>query len=452
MAQGRSHWLITVALMVTDVIGSGVLALPATLASLGWIGGLIALLVLGFISLYTGLLIARLRGCHPHVGSYADLGQELLGKKGRALAATLSYVQMFGLCVVFIVGMSIFANQVAESMHFPPPCFVVSAACICAVTLAFAQVRDLHGIGHVSAWIGLPTLYICLALLFGQLFGSEEALFQQRTDMRPPFGASKAAVGFMNIVLTYAGHVVYFELLGSMAQPRDFPKAVWVSQALIMATYFAVAILVYVALGNEVASPFSESLHPSAIVGVADIVMIVHVLFSLLINHHIISRVLYDWSARHLRCCRSAKDPSSGGLSGLGWPAATASILAGAWLVANVVPFFSEVMALLSSVAALNLTYSFPAAAALLQHRRDSIQATCADAGKAESEDGESASNSRAEVDARAAQVFAYPSIEIPLCCTIVFCSAILMVYGVQSAVQDTIQHWASIDRRPFGC
>jgi amino acid permease len=451
--QGRSHWAIIAALIVSDTIGSGVLALPATLANLGWIAGIFGILILGYVSLYTGQLIGRLHSIYPKFVSYADLGEEFLGKAGRIAAGTIAYVQMFGTCVVFLVGMNSFVDQVADYMGLPPVCFPLSVGIISAVALIFAQVRDLHGIGHLSCWIALPTLYLCLALLFYQLFFSgAESIHVNRTDMLPPFGLNKATVNFMNIVQTYAGHCMFFELLGSMSQPKDFNKALWSSQAIVVATYLGFSALVYSALGYDVANPFQLSLHPSIAVCIADVSMILHVLISLLIYHHIVSKGLLD--GLHLSLLKKregtfAKAHLGMLLTGsLGWAMATALVLACAWFVANLVPFFSDVMALLSSVGAINLTYGFPAAAALLQHRRYREQSSRKE--PVELENG--------QLDLKVAtavpnsEVFHCSTIEVPLCWSIAIFSAVMMVFGVCSAVRDTIDTWASISRRPFGC
>eukprot|EP00443_Scrippsiella_acuminata_P108536 CAMPEP_0115663276 /NCGR_PEP_ID=MMETSP0272-20121206/47757_1 /TAXON_ID=71861 /ORGANISM="Scrippsiella trochoidea, Strain CCMP3099" /LENGTH=444 /DNA_ID=CAMNT_0003101619 /DNA_START=24 /DNA_END=1360 /DNA_ORIENTATION=- len=424
-AGGRSHWGITAALIVADVIGGGVLALPGTFASLGWIGGISALLLLGYVSLYTGQLKA---------------------------ASTAS--QMFGLCVVFLVGMTIFTNQAAESVQMHSVCFVKSAGVLSVVVLLFAQVRDMHGVGQMAVWISAPTLYFALALFFYELFGSPE--HETKTNMWPPFGSEKTTVALMSIVLTYAGHVVYFELIADMKQPEDFEKAVVSSQAVIMVTYFVVSIAVYLVLGSGVASPFQVSLPASSPVGVANFLMILHVLVSLILNHHVISKLLFDFAASSLSRAKggTAIDGTPLGspvMRGAGWLLATAAVTAAAWLTANLVPFFSDIMALLSSIAAVNLTYGFPAAAALLQHRRE--MQLCSNrevvSKVAELESGTTAdeSNMKPESDSLerpSRRVFAHPCIEVPFCWLIVIFSATMMVYGTFNAVEDTIATWAS--------
>lgn len=447
--KGRSHWGITAALIVADVIGSGVLALPSTMANLGWFGGIGALLLLGYISLYTGQLLGRLHSLYPNLQSYSDLGAEFLGNAGRLVASTLAYTQMFGACVVFLVAMTIFTNQAAQTVQLPSVCFVTVSAALSAVVLGFAQIRDLHGIGHLACWVAGPTLYVALTLLLYQLFATPTHAHHTVTSIWPPLGAQKTTVAFMNIVLTYAGHVVYFELIAHMKQPKDFEKAVVSSQVVIITTYFAVSLLVYTAIGNDVASPFQLSLPTSITVGVADILMLSHVLISLLLNHNVISKRLFDVMARSL----AKKDGASldvlfgsKAMGAAGWIAATAIVTVCAWLLANLVPFFSDVMALLGSVAALNLTYGFPAAAALLQHHRELKQE---ETKTAELESGE---EGKCDSEEPSARIFTQSWIEVPFCWLIVSLSAVMMVYGAVNSIQDTISEWASISRSPFGC
>merc|ERR1712048_1154547 len=130
-------------------------------------------------------------------------------------------------------------------------------------------------------------------------------------------------------------------------------------------------------------------------------------------------------------------------MGSLGWFVATALVLACAWFIANLVPFFSDVMALLSSVGAINLTYGFPAIAALLQHQRYLQKASQKEPG--ELEKGQSGVTSPMTTH----QVFCCTSTEVFLCWCIAVFSTCMMFFGVYSAVRDTLENWSSVTRRP---
>lgn len=289
--------------------------------------------------------------------------------------------------------------------------------------------------------------------------------------MWPPFSTQKTIVAFMSIVQTYSGHCVFFELISNMQQPKDFWKAVISSQVVVTITYFVVALPVYVALGNGVASPFQLSLPASVTVGVADILMVAHVLISLILNHHVISKNVFGFMASSIAQMKGGvfvDEPfGSRSMGSKAWFAATAVVTGCAWLIANLVQFFSDIMALLSSLAAVNLTYGFPAAAALFQHQREvkqevtielSSHVRCEKKQEVAAADGQESGNAADEprnfesASMHSALVFTYPRLEVPCCWLITAFSAIMMVYGTVNAVRDTIDNWALNSRHPFGC
>merc|ERR1719296_142828 len=345
--------------------------------------------------------------------------------------------------------MTIFTTQALVSLRLPSACFVALAGALSVFALLFAQVRDLHAVGHLACWIAAPTLYLAVVLFFFQLLDADSQHSDEvETDHLPPVGSSKMMVAFMNIVMTYAGHVVYFELIAAMEKPKDFGKALLSSQGVIMVSYLCVALLVYAVVGEDVASPFQLSFTPTLAVGIADLSMVVHVLISLLLNHHVVSKVLANALTHIFLQDRSGTTSNivegRPGAHRMIWLLATAVVMACAWFIANIVPFFSDVMALLSAIAAVNLTYGFPAAAALLQHRRELQQHPLKKVPSTESGD--------TGHDSSKASIFVYPAIEAPCCWLIVIFSVGMMVYGSFTAVLDTVEHWGSSSRLPFGC
>lgn len=71
--------------MIAENISLGILSLPAVLAKVGLVGGLIALVALGIFSTYSGYVLWQFRMRYPHITNYGDVGGVLLGPIGREL-------------------------------------------------------------------------------------------------------------------------------------------------------------------------------------------------------------------------------------------------------------------------------------------------------------------------------------------------------------------------------
>lgn len=78
----RAHWWQSSALIVGNVVGTGVLSIPYAAAGLGWVMSAFALLIFAFASAYAGVLLARVRNdFHPKCSSYADLAYAIAGRR-----------------------------------------------------------------------------------------------------------------------------------------------------------------------------------------------------------------------------------------------------------------------------------------------------------------------------------------------------------------------------------
>jgi hypothetical protein len=66
-------WLTMSFVLMSDQIGYGILSLPKAYANLGYLGGSFAVLILGGLTTYTGLLLVRIRRDNPKMTSYRQL-------------------------------------------------------------------------------------------------------------------------------------------------------------------------------------------------------------------------------------------------------------------------------------------------------------------------------------------------------------------------------------------
>jgi Transmembrane amino acid transporter protein len=69
-------WMTMSFVLMSDQIGYGILSLPKAYANLGYIGGSCTVLLLGALTTYTGLLLAKIKHSNPHMKSYRQLFAE----------------------------------------------------------------------------------------------------------------------------------------------------------------------------------------------------------------------------------------------------------------------------------------------------------------------------------------------------------------------------------------
>lgn len=91
-------WIGSSILMMKTQIGLGVLSIPAAFDTLGLIPGIISLLAIGIITLWSGYMVGAFKRRHPETYGIEDVGQKIFGRTGRevlglgfALCGSLPY-------------------------------------------------------------------------------------------------------------------------------------------------------------------------------------------------------------------------------------------------------------------------------------------------------------------------------------------------------------------------
>ncbi|WOL17905.1 amino acid permease 8 [Canna indica] len=112
-------WTAT-AHVITAVIGSGVLALPWSVAQMGWIIGPIALIAFAYVTYYTAILLAdcyrtpdRVKGRRNY--TYMDVVQSSLGPRDVFLCGLVQYISLWGTMVGYTITATTSIMEVARS-------------------------------------------------------------------------------------------------------------------------------------------------------------------------------------------------------------------------------------------------------------------------------------------------------------------------------------------------
>ncbi|KAK7381327.1 hypothetical protein VNO78_33942 [Psophocarpus tetragonolobus] len=186
-------WFQVAFILTTGINSAYVLGYSGTImVPLGWIGGVVGLILATIISLYANALIAYL---HEHGGQrhirYRDLAGYIYGKKAYSLTWALQYVNLFMINTGYIIlaGSALKATYVLfkdDDMLKLPYC-IVMAGFVCAI---FAIC-----IPHLSAlgiWLGFSTVFSLIYIVIAFVLSLKDGLQSPPRDYNlPEDGVSK---------------------------------------------------------------------------------------------------------------------------------------------------------------------------------------------------------------------------------------------------------------------
>ncbi|KAI3232134.1 hypothetical protein DTO012A9_4217 [Penicillium roqueforti] len=337
-------WWQTGMFMIAESVSLGVLSLPKTLAQLGLAPALILIVGLGILATYTGYTIYQFRNRYPHIQNLADAGEVLLGAFGRELFGLGQLLFSIFIMASHILTFSVMMNTVTEhgtcTMVFTAVGFVICFVC--------SLPRTMKNMTYIScmSFISIVTAVIITMVAVGvQNKGGQNLKATVDTDLVQAFGA------VTNIVFAYCAHVAFFGLLAEMEEPRDFPKALVMLQTFEIVFYVVAAVVIYYYVGQEVTSPALGSAGP-IMKKVAYGIAIPTIIGAGVVNGHIGLKYIY------VRMFRGTDRMQKRDLVAIGsWVGIGLACWVIAWVIADAIPVFSDLLSLISSLFASWFSY-----------------------------------------------------------------------------------------------
>ena len=249
-------WYHASILMVAETIFLGVLALPEALASLGFAPGILLIVFLGVTAGYTGHLIGEFKLRHPDVHSFADCGGMIAGSIGREVIAVASLLILLFISAAHVLSFAIALNVVTNYVT----CTVVFSAVGLAVSFLSTLPRTLKNVSYLS-------IFSCASIVAASTIAMISIAIQKpgignALAIRPGIPLVKGIGPVMNIILAYAGHVTFFGIYSELEDPRDYKKALAMTQIVTVSFYVLLASVIYFFAGPSVASPALGSALP----------------------------------------------------------------------------------------------------------------------------------------------------------------------------------------------
>lgn len=154
-----------------------------------------------------------------------------------------------------------------------------------------------------------------------------------------------------NIIFAFAGHVAFFSFISELKDPKEFPKALAALQVADTTLYLIVAIVVYRYAGPEVASPALGSTS-SVVMKVSYGVALPTIVIAGIIYAHVAAKYIY------VRMFRGTRHMSKRTWLSVGtWVGLVVVLWTIAWIIAQSIPVFNNLLGLISALFASWFTY-----------------------------------------------------------------------------------------------
>ena len=161
----------------------------------------------------------------------------------------------------------------------------------------------------------------------------------------------KAFNSVSNIVFAYAGHVSFFSFISEFRDPRQFPKALFLLQAADTSMYLVVALVVYWYTGPNVQSPAISSA-TGVVEKVAWGIAIPTIIIAGVIYGHVATKYIF------VRLFRGTHHLSANStFAWVTWASIALALWIVAWILAESIPVFNDLLSLTSALFASWFTY-----------------------------------------------------------------------------------------------
>ncbi|KAA8652838.1 putative amino acid transporter [Aspergillus tanneri] len=334
--------------MIAENISLGILSLPSAVATLGIVPALLIILGMSGISWYTGYVIGQFKLRYPQVHSMGDAGELLLGRIGREIFGIGQLLFLIFLMASHILTFTVLFNTITNH----GTCTIVFGVIGLIVSFIGALPRT---VGKVYIMSIVSCTSILVATVTTMIAIGVQAPDNVRNDITTHVPFNEAFLAVTNIIFAFIAHVAFFGFISEMSDPRDFPKSLAMLQVLDTCMYIVTAMVIYCYAGPDVASPALSSAGP-VMKKVAYGLAIPTVVIAGVVFGHVACKYIY------VRIFRGSAHLHQNSFLAIGsWVAIALAVWVVAWVIAESIPVFNQLLSLISSLFGSWFSYGLPA-------------------------------------------------------------------------------------------
>ncbi|CAN1252506.1 GABA transporter 1 [Linum perenne] len=249
--------------LTTSIVAPPLLSLPFAFTLLGWGGGVVCLVVAAAVTFYNYNLLSLVLEHHAHLGNrlfrFRDMANLILGPKwARYYVGPIQFIVCYGAVVACILlgGQCMKAIYLLSNPNGKLKLYLFITIFGCFM-LTLAQIPSFHSLRHINLISLLLTLaYSACATAAAVHIGHHRSSSAAASYSLPGDNTQDRLFGVFNavaIIATTYGNGIIPEIQATVAPPvkGKMFKGLCVCYAVILATFFSVAISGYWAFGNE---------------------------------------------------------------------------------------------------------------------------------------------------------------------------------------------------------
>jgi len=319
--------------------------------------GVILTIGLGLVAIYTSYVVGQVKLKYPEIEHYADAVGLCWGRFGKELTSV-----MFVLLLVLLVGGHTLTGTIAwiRIVDQNTICALVWSAIsaiilfVLALPPSFAEFAILGYIDFGSIIIAIGICIISTGIEAAKQTGGLSAV---EWSVWPPADVSfyEAFLSVTNIIFAYSFAVCQFSFMSEMHTPKHYVKSIWALGIAEIFLYTLTGALIYAFVGNDVASPalLSSGFTVSRIAfGVAlPVIFISGSINTTVVCRFMIGRVFKNSPIKYTNTF----------MGWVVWISACAIVTLIAWVIAQAVPFFNDLLGIISSLFISGFSFYFPA-------------------------------------------------------------------------------------------
>ncbi|KAJ5779351.1 hypothetical protein N7457_007071 [Penicillium paradoxum] len=342
-------WWQAGTLMVAENISLGILSLPSAVATLGIVPAFILIMGLSGISWYTGYVMGQFKQRYPQVHSMGDAGELLFGPIGREICFVGQLLFIIFLMASHILTFSVLFNTITNH----GTCTIVFGV----IGLVVSCIAALPRTAEKVFWMSIASaISILIATIVTMISIGVQAPDDVQNDITTSPTFQEAFLAVTNIVFAFIAHVSFFGIMSEMQDPRDFPKSLAMLQIVDTTMYVVTAMVIYCYAGPDVTSPALSSAGP-LMKKVAYGLAIPTVIIAGVIFGHVACKYIY---VRIFRGSRSHHMHQRNMLATGTWVAIGLTTWTIAWVIAESIPVFNELLSLISAIFGSWFSYGLP--------------------------------------------------------------------------------------------